>query len=61
MLNASVDADKCLTKKSKEKTMHGRMLYSTVDLNKEFKKYMFPRGWSNVNEHCAYSPNYYVN
>jgi hypothetical protein len=31
------------------------------DLNKEFKNYLFPRGWSHVKENCVYSPKYYVN
>lgn len=57
----SVDASKCLTKESKEKTMMGKLLYSPVGLNEEFKKYLFPRGWSHVKEYCNYSPHYYVN
>jgi restriction endonuclease BglII len=57
----SVDAARCLTKESKEKTMSGKMLYSPSDLNKEFNKFLFPKGWSHVKEHCVYLPNYYVN
>jgi hypothetical protein len=34
----SVDADKFMTKKSKEKTMKGKMLYSPKDINTELKK-----------------------
>jgi hypothetical protein len=57
----SVDAAQCRTKESQEKTMPGKMLYSPADLNKEFKKHLFPRGWRHVKENCDYSPNYYVN
>ena len=57
----SVDAAKCCTKESKEKTMLGKMLYSPAALNEEFKNYLYPRGWKHVKENCNYSPNYYVN
>ncbi len=33
---ATVDADKCRTKISKEKTMKGRLLFSPIDLNAAF-------------------------
>ena len=56
----SVDASKCLSKESKEKTMLGKMLYSPVALNEEFKKYLFPRHWQHVKEMCDYSTKYYV-
>lgn len=56
----SVDASKCLLKESKEKTMVGKMLYSPVALNEEFKKHFFPRGWKNVKERCIYPTKYYV-
>jgi len=56
-----VDASICLTKKSKEKTMSGKMLYSPRALNKEFKKHLNPKGWSNVKERCDYSTKFYVN
>jgi hypothetical protein len=56
-----VDASLCLTKESKEKTMLGKMLYSPIALNKEFKKYLHPKGWRNVKEPCRYPLNYYVN
>ena len=56
-----VDASICLTKESKEKTMVGRMLYSPVALNEEFKKHLNPLGWKNVKERCEYSTHYYVN
>jgi len=56
-----VDASTCLTKESKEKTMTGRMLYSPVCLNEQFKKHLNPKGWKNVKERCSYSTDYYVN
>lgn len=56
-----VDASKCLNKESKEKTMMGKMLYSPVALNEEFKKHLYPRGWKNVKESCEYPTKYYVN
>lgn len=34
----SIDASRFLTKESKEKTMKGEMLYSPIELNKEFSK-----------------------
>ena len=34
-----VSASRCKTKKSKEKTMQGRLLYSPMALNKAFKKH----------------------
>ena len=41
--------------------MAGRMLYSPIALNEEFKKYLNPKGWKNVKERCEYSTRYYVN
>jgi hypothetical protein len=43
---AQVDAIKCLTKKSKEKTMKGKKLYSPKALNKEFERLFNQRGWA---------------
>jgi Restriction endonuclease BglII len=57
----SVDASKCLVKESKEKTMMGKLLYSPAALNREFEKYLYPRGWKHAKEQCQYSPDYYVN
>lgn len=42
---ASVDAEACKTKVSKEKTMKGRLLYSPDDMNAEFKEGFGARGW----------------
>ena len=43
-----VDASVCKTKKSKEKTMKGKMLYSPIDLNKRFFELFDERGWKTV-------------
>lgn len=40
-----VRADEYMTKKSEEKTMNGRMLYSPIDLNEEFKTQFNKKGW----------------
>lgn len=42
---ALVDAEKCKTKISKEKTKRGKLLYSPVELNAEFKRLFQERGW----------------
>lgn len=41
----AVNAKKCRTKKSEEKTMMGQLLYSPVALNEEFDKAFGKRGW----------------
>jgi len=43
-----VDASVCRTKKSKEKTMKGKMLYSPIDLNKRFFELFEERKWETV-------------
>lgn len=58
---SSVNASKCLTKESKEKTMKGKLLYSPTCLNNEFKTYFHLKGWNNYKVECDYSNNYYVN
>ena len=42
---ASVDAETCKTKVSKEKTMRGRLLYAPVDMNNEFTASFRNKGW----------------
>lgn len=42
---ATVDAEKCKTKVSKEKNMKGRILYSPIDMNANFKKHLKVKGW----------------
>lgn len=41
----SIDASKLMSKESKEKTMHGKMLYSPIELNKAFNKKFYKLGW----------------
>ncbi|MFQ6036003.1 MAG: BglII/BstYI family type II restriction endonuclease [Sedimentisphaerales bacterium] len=56
-----VDAHKCKTKKSEEKTMTGRLLYNPVALNKAFKKHFLQRGWKSKRVKCEYSTEFYEN
>lgn len=55
-----VDADKCRTKKSREKTMRGEILYSPKALNKAFKEKFAELGWANQRVKCEYSMKHYV-
>ena len=57
---AEIDAAKCKTKKSKEKTMTGRVLYSPVGLNECFKTSLYPKGWETVRVKCDYSTKFYA-
>ncbi|HRR41279.1 MAG TPA: BglII/BstYI family type II restriction endonuclease [Syntrophales bacterium] len=43
---ASVDADKCRTKISKEKTMKGRILFSPIDMNAAFSQLLRKQSWN---------------
>ena len=54
-----VDSEKCKTKESKEKTMRGRILYNPKELNKEFKRLLYARGWVNQKIKCKYPTQYY--
>ena len=40
----SVSAEKCKTKISEEKTKKGKVLYSPIEMNKEFKKKLNQKG-----------------
>ena len=42
---SSVSAEKCKTKISKEKTKKGKILYSPVQMNKEFSRRLVRQGW----------------
>jgi hypothetical protein len=42
---ASVDANICKTKVSKERNMKGKMLYSPIDMNKKFKELLREKIW----------------
>ncbi|MFZ5807230.1 MAG: BglII/BstYI family type II restriction endonuclease [Verrucomicrobiota bacterium] len=55
-----IDASKCKTKISKEKTMRGRKLFSPKALNKAFKKQFSSKGWDSCKISCAYSANFYL-
>lgn len=55
----SVGATECKTKLSREKTMHGRQLFSPRALNKAFKKEFLPDGWINCKVPCEYSKDFY--
>lgn len=41
----NVDCEACKTKKSKEKTKTGKVLYSPIDMNKMVKREFEKRGW----------------
>ena len=58
---AAVDATKCKTKASKEKTMSGKMLYSPRRLNEAFTDaFMSIGGWSKHKVKCDYPTTYYM-
>jgi hypothetical protein len=42
----SVDGDACKTKVSKEKSMSGQLLFSPIDMNKEFSKLLAEKAWA---------------
>lgn len=42
---SAVDARKCQTKVSNEKTMKGKLLFSPVDMNAEFKRLLRKHSW----------------
>jgi hypothetical protein len=42
---ANVDAQKCKTKVSKEKTMKGKLLYSPVEMNTDFRRLLREKEW----------------
>lgn len=42
---AAVDAEKCRTKVSKEKTMKGELLFSPIDMNAAFKRLLRAKSW----------------
>ncbi len=54
-----VDASKCKIKKSREKTMPGRLLYSPMALNKAFKKLFFQKSWVSKKVPCNYPTKFY--
>lgn len=42
----AVDANKCRTKVSKEKTMKGKLLFSPIDMNAEFNRLLRKKSWA---------------
>ena len=57
----SVDASKCKTKISKEKTRKGELLYSPIDINEAFKLEFLKDKWNyKVRIQCNYSTKFYV-
>lgn len=54
-----VDSSLCRTKKSKEKTMKGRKLYSPRELNKAFKSEFTRLGWAKCKVPCIYPTEFY--
>ncbi len=56
----SIDASRYKNKKSKEKTMKGRVLYNPAKLNKAFKDKFQKAGWKTVREKCDYPREYYI-
>lgn len=57
---ASVDASTFKTKKSAEKTMQGRMLYSPKTLNRAVAEAFLVQGWQKHREYCEYPTEYYT-
>lgn len=56
----SIDAEKSITKESKEKTRKFKMLFSPVDLNNAFKKCFKRLKWVPIKVMCEYSNEDYV-
>jgi len=54
-----VNAQLYKTKKSREKTMRGRLLYSPVKLNNAFKEQFSKRGWESKRIACDYPKEFY--
>jgi len=57
---SAVDASKCKSKKSKEKTMPGRILYSPTALNKSFAIEFRRKGWLKKKIACDYPTKFYT-
>jgi len=55
-----IDAESCKSKESQEKTMAGQMLFSPVELNRQFKSYLYQTGWNPVRVKCNYPTDFYV-
>lgn len=57
---AYIDAKDYKTKKSTEKTMMGKMLYSPTSLNEAFKTTLYGIGWKAIRVPCEYPTKYYA-
>lgn len=56
----AVNANQHKTKRSREKTMPGKTLYSPISLNRAFKSEFSKRQWRSVKANCVYSTAYYT-
>ena len=56
----SIDAEACKTKKGKEKTNKGKLLYSPKKLNKAFKKHLTDWDWAPYKLRCQYPVDLYT-
>lgn len=56
----SVNAENCLKKVSREKTMPGQVLYSPKCLNKSIKEEFSQKGWNPIRVQCKYDPSSYL-
>jgi len=56
----AVDASQHKVKRSREKTMPGRILFSPKSLNTAFKEKFAKMGWQKIKVKCDYPTNYYT-
>lgn len=56
----AVDAGRCKTKTSREKTMPGKALYSPTALNRTSRREFEARGWQKHKVKCEYPNKYYL-
>jgi len=56
-----INAAEYKTKKSKEKTMPGRMLYNPTELNRAFKALFLANDWTCPRVKCEYPTEFYQN
>lgn len=57
---SSIDALKYKVKKSKEKTMRGRLLFSPIKLNEAFESKFKKMKWKTIRIKCDYGTKYHV-
>jgi len=57
---STIDATQHKTKKSREKTMPGRMLFNPKSLNRAFKEEFYNRQWQKAKIPCNYPTGYYT-